>query len=123
MTSIKEVDLFLSALKEKLQFHPIGIVFRPRNKNLDTIALLDIVPGHRNEVIKKLTPLNYMGGPKNNLEDPRQPEYYEFGIMIKGYEVYIKISMGLLNKPIDCMSFHIAEYEINYPFKEKRNER
>jgi len=65
MTSIKEVDLFLSALKEKLQFHPIGIVFRPRNKNLDTIALL----------------------------------------------------------PIDCMSFHIAEYEINYPFKEKRNER
>jgi len=47
-----------------------------------------------------------------------QPNYYEFGIMIKGHEVYIKMSIGLPDKPIDCMSFHIAEYSINYPIKQ-----
>ena len=123
MVSYEEIELFFKALREKLLFHPIGIVFRPRNKNLESLALLDIVPGTRNDIIKKLTALNYIRGPKNNSEDPKQPCYYEFGVMIKDNEMYIKISIGLINKPIDCMSFHIAEYEMNYPLKKQKNER
>lgn len=79
MASFEEVDLFLKQIREKLEFHSIGIVFRPREKNLDTLALLDIVPAYRNEIIKMLKPANYMSGPKNNSHDTMQPDYYEFG--------------------------------------------
>ena len=118
IASIEEVELFLKNVREKMEFHPTGIVFRPRDKNLDTLAALDIIPGHRNEVIRKLTAQNYMGGPKNDTEAPAKPNYYEFGVMIKNREVYIKLSTGLYGKPVDCMSFHIAERKIQYPLKD-----
>lgn len=118
MASFDEVELFLKSVWEKMEFHPMGIVFRPRGKNLETLAALDIIPGHRNEVIKKLTARNYMGGSKNDTEEPGKPDYYEFGVMIKDKEVYIKLSAGLYGKPVDCMSFHIAERKIKYPLKE-----
>jgi len=40
-----------------------------------------------------------------------------FGKEVKGKEVYIKISMGLENTSAVCISFHIAEYPLKYPFK------
>ena len=120
MASFEEVEFFLKNVREKLQFHPIGIVFRPRNKNLDTLGILDIIPSYRNEVIKKLTARNLLGGPKKNEEDVTQPDYYEFGVIIKDKEIYIKISTGLPGKPADCMSFHIAEHKIKYPLKDTK---
>jgi hypothetical protein len=44
------------------------------------------------------------------------PDFYEFGLSINDKEVYIKLSTGGENKRVDCMSFHIAEYKMNYPF-------
>ena len=35
---------------------------------------------------------DYYGGPKNDTYTIHQPDYFEFGIQIKGKEVYIKIS-------------------------------
>lgn len=40
-----------------------------------------------------------------------------FGKDIKGQEVYIKISLGQENTNTICVSFHIAEYKMNYKFK------
>ena len=40
-----------------------------------------------------------------------------FGKIIKGQEVYIKISYGAPGTSVLCISFHVAEYEINFPFK------
>lgn len=37
--------------------------------------------------------------------------------IVKGVELYIKISKSLKNKPVDCMSFHPAEFPIAYPLK------
>jgi len=54
MRDLEEVELFLKAIKEKLRLHPIGIIFRNRNKNLATLAFLDIIPSYRNDIIKKL---------------------------------------------------------------------
>lgn len=64
-----------------------------------------------------LTTVNYFSGPNKDTYDPEKPDYYEFGIKIKKKEVYIKISLGLANKRVDCMSFHIAEHQIVYPLK------
>ncbi|HTE22964.1 hypothetical protein [Flavitalea sp.] len=60
---------------------------------------------------------DYYAGPKNDSYDASLPDYYEFGIQIKGVEVYIKISKGLENKSADCMSFHPAEFQVTYPLK------
>lgn len=60
---------------------------------------------------------NYYSGPNTNAYEPSKPDYYEFGVYIHGNEVYIKISLGLPNKMIDCMSFHIAEFAMYYPLK------
>ena len=66
---------------------------------------------------KKLTADNYCDGPKADTYNQNMPDYYEFGVMVKGHEIYIKINIGLPNKPIDCMSFHLAEFPITYPLK------
>src|SRR5690606_4775390 len=115
MTDKKEIELFLKEIKEKIKF--FDVVFRPRDKNLEGLAALDITPLKRVEFLMNLQVENYSSGPNNDTYDVTKPDYYEFGIQIKGKEVYIKISRGLLNKPVDCMSFHIAEYPMKYPLK------
>lgn len=113
MDKKKEVELFLQNLRDKLLI--FDIVFRPRSKNLEALAELDILPIDRIRYIKQLSSSNYYTGPNNDTYDNSKPAYYEFGITIQGFEVYIKLSLGLLNKQVDCMSFHIAEKPITYP--------
>ena len=40
-----------------------------------------------------------------------------FGKDVKGKEIYIKITMGSFGNSVICISFHIAEYEMQYPLK------
>lgn len=115
MTSKKEVELFLSQLKDKIKVFEVA--FRPRDKNIESLAELDITPGKRLEYLMNLKAEDYYSGPNKDTYDSTKPEYYEFGIQIKGKEVYIKISPGLPNKMVDCMSFHLAEFPMNYPLK------
>lgn len=115
MANRQEVEAFLKSLKEKISV--FDVAFRPRKKNLDDLATLEISPIKRKEYLLSLTADHYYAGPKNDTYDTTRPDYYEFGIQIKGREVYIKISLGLSNKMADCMSFHIAEFPMNYPLK------
>jgi len=110
-----EVEEFLKELKEKIRFFEIS--FRLRGKNLQGLADLEIKAPMRLECIMNLKAEDYYAGPKNDTYNPNLPDYYEFGIFIKGIEVYIKISKGLENKPVDCMSFHPAEFPMSYPLK------
>lgn len=115
MATKVKVELFLKELNEKIRFFEIS--FRPRQKNLQGLAYLDITATTRLECIMNLKAQDYYAGPKNDTYDASLPDYYEFGIQIKGVEVYIKISKGLENKPADCMSFHPAEFPMTYPLK------
>ena len=115
MTTKMEVEKFLITLKEKIKI--FDIAFRPRDKNITSVADLDILPADRIKYLMNLSPDDYYSGPNRDTYDPDKPDYYEFGIQIKKKEVYIKISLGLLNKRVDCMSFHISEYQIVYPLK------
>ena len=40
-----------------------------------------------------------------------------FGKDVKEREVYIKIMLGCAGSQTICISFHIAEYPLSYPFK------
>lgn len=110
-----DVELFLKEMRDKINI--FDVAFRPREKNMDSLATLDILPIDRIVYLKKLTADNYHSGPKPDNENPSSPHYYEFGVMIKGFEVYIKLSLGRPDKRVDCMSFHIAERKITYPLQ------
>lgn len=115
MATRDEVESFLHHLRDKMR--GFDVAFRPRNKNLEYLAELDILPSDRLAYIKKLTADNYHSGFRKDNYDPTELDYYEFGIEIKGTEVYIKISIGQQNKLIDCMSFHKAERAMLYPLR------
>jgi hypothetical protein len=110
-----QVEEFLKTLKEKIKI--FDIAFRPRDKNSTSLAEVDILPVDRIKYLMDLTADNYYSGPNKDTYDSGRPDYYEFGIHIKRIEVYIKISLGMFNKRVDCMSFHIAEHPIVYPLK------
>ena len=115
MATKDEVESFLHQLRDKIRF--FDVAFRPRDKNIDGIAEIDILPIDRITYLKHLTSDNYYTGPNKDTYDSTKPDYYEFGIVINGIEVYIKISLGMTNKRVDCMSFHKAEKPITHPLK------
>jgi hypothetical protein len=115
MASMSEVEEFLRTLKEKIKV--FDIAFKGRPKNTQALADLDILPIDRVQYLLNLTSENYYSGPNRDTYDSTKPDYYEFGIQIKRKEVYIKISLGIPNKMVDCMSFHVAEFPITYPLK------
>ena len=117
--SREKVKLFLQEIKVKTEIW--GIYFRPRRKNTETLLELGITAIQREEFIKDLEIENYYKGPSTDTHDHNKPNYYEFGVEINSKQVYIKLSPGLKNQRVDCMSFHIAERTINYPFLNEDN--
>ncbi len=110
----EEVELFLNDFFAKLSVY--DIFFKNREKNFNTLLELEITAFERIEYIKNLSVKNYFSGPKKDAFDPNSPPNWEFGMKIKEKEVYIKINMGKPNKSVMCISFHIAESDITYPY-------
>lgn len=119
--SLEEVESFLEEFKQKFRIY--GVFFKNRDKNEQALLDLEITPKQREEFLLSLKPDDYSSGPFSDAYDPQSPDNYEFGIIIKKKEVYIKINMGKPSKRVMCISFHIAEREMNYPFKKKNEIR
>ena len=115
MASKQEVEKYLKDLKVKMEV--FGILFLDdRGKNQQTLHDLEISPGKRREIIESLRVENYSEGPMPEKMRGMLPMWI-FGKEVKKIEVYIKISLGLENNSAVCISFHIAEYTMNYPYK------
>ena len=115
MVTIDEVKTFLDQFNIKAQI--FGILFRDdRGKNKETLSLLDITPLQREVVVKSLLPEDYVEGPVVDVLN-KQSEMWVFGKDVKGNEVYIKITMGYENGQTICISFHLAEHPLVYPFR------
>ena len=115
MATKEQVEAFLKRLKEKIKV--FDIIFRDdRGKNLQTLATLEINTTIRKQVIMNIEPEDYVEGPIVDTLN-KMGEMWVFGKDVKGHEVYIKITMGLPNSSTICISFHIAEHKMNYPFK------
>jgi len=115
MTTKDEVESFLKDFKVKMGV--LSIVFRDeRGKNRNALLELGITPNDRNDYLQKLKAINYFKGPTENYEN-NIGALWGFGTDVNGSEVYVKITMGIKNKPVICISFHLAEYPIEYPFK------
>lgn len=115
MASRREVEKYLKDLKEKIRI--FGILFLDeRGKNAQTLADLDITPNKRIEIINELTVEDYSEGPVDEKMRNILP-LWVFGKIVKKKEIYIKVSMGGHNSNAVCISFHIAQYSIDYRFK------
>lgn len=110
-----EVQRFLDQFNTKMKV--FGIIYRDdRGKNRQTLEALEIVPMYRRVVIESLTVEDYVQGPLID-ELNRLGEMWVFGKDVKGREIYIKIMMGCAGSQTICISFHIAEHPLSYPFK------
>lgn len=115
MVTNEEVKAFLENFNTKVQV--FGILFRDdRGKNKEALQQLDITPLQREFIVRNLEVQDYVEGPLID-ELNKEREMWVFGKDVKGREVYIKITLGYQNGQTICISFHIAEHPMNYPFK------
>lgn len=117
MTTQQQVKVFLSEFKVKMSVY--NVVFRDDRtlkKNTAALLALDLLPIERKEILSKLEVEDYYQGPTDDKLYQMSPMWV-FGKMIKGKEVYIKITIGQENLPVICISFHTSEFKMTYPFK------
>ena len=115
MVTIEEVKAFLDQFNIKAQV--FGIYFRnDRGKNMETLKQLAISAFQRELIVKSLQAQDYVEGPVVDVLN-KEKEMWVFGKDVKGREVYIKITLGYDNGQTICISFHIAEHPLTYPFK------
>jgi hypothetical protein len=112
-TAESDVESFLSDFKTKMNV--FEVIYKNRNKNLQALADLEISSAKRTEILKSLEVKDYYKGPSKDRDEG--PDLWEFGKIVKGKDVYIKVHMGNENRPVICVSFHLAERAIIYPFK------
>ncbi len=119
MATREEVASFLSIFVTKSEM--FGMIFYGgRQKNMNTLAELEISALEREQEILSLNVTNYKAGPIEDKAGYHNTDMWEFGKKIKGKEVYIKITPGQYNASTLCISFHIAEHKINYPYSDKK---
>lgn len=118
MATEKEVEQFLKELFQKLRV--FELLFRDdRGKNAQALLKLEIPPLKRKEIIENLKLEDYSEGPLEEKLHGILPMWV-FGKSIKNTELYIKISMGVPNSNVICISFHPSEHPMKYPFKTKK---
>ena len=111
-----QVTLFLFQFKE---FAQNLFSFYPREESLDTIARLGITIPQAKQEILGLTYEDYYRGPITDT-GPKGGEYWEFGKIICGQEIFIKLKTISEYSAAICFSFHIPERQIEYPFKRRK---
>lgn len=115
MITKEDVQSFLNQFNAKMEI--FDIYFRDdREKNLQTLKELELIPTARKVIIENLLPEDYVQGPIID-ELYNLGEMWVFGKDIKNREIYIKIQIGMANTQTICISFHIAEHPLKYPFK------
>jgi len=108
-------ERFLQDLKVKMKIW--GILYLDRRpKNAQTLLDLEIAPGKRTEIVESLEASDYIEGPKDDVHGAIAP-LWVFGKTVKGKELYIKISLGVPESEAICISFHTAEYQLQYPLR------
>ncbi len=115
MATIATVEEFLKAFKVKTK--TFGMVIYPRSENIDALLIYGINSVQRQEYIMSMTYLNYYKGPRKDNDNPKLPDYLEFGTIVNSCDVYVKLSLGFFSNSTICMSFHPPIRPIIYPLK------
>ncbi|MGQ0827258.1 MAG: toxin [Bacteroidota bacterium] len=115
MADLYEVEAFLKEFKFKMKI--FDILFRDeRKKNTQALLSLEITPIARKEIIQNITATDYCEGPLNDTLYGIA-SMWVFGKHVKKTELYIKLSMGVSNSQVLCISFHDTQHDMTYPLK------
>lgn len=111
----KDVLKYLDEYKECVLCNNFYVV--SRKKNNDCLIALGLTKDQRKEIILQLSVIDYIKGPEADFD--KAGSIWIFGKVIGGYEVYIKLKLieSENQKIAKCLSFHIADYPMTYPFK------
>ncbi len=111
--TIDDVKAFLNEFKIKAK--AFGIIYRDdrQKNNLNSLLQLGINNVIREEIIFSLEDIDYSQGPIIDTLN-KGAEMWVFGKDYNDIDLYIKISVS--NRAL-CISFHEAEYPLNFPFK------
>ena len=113
-----EIEDFLHQFKPKMDVW--GIFFLNRKQNLEAAIRLHLHETERLEILRNLVPDDYV---ETIIDALSYGEMWVFGRDYNDTELYIKISLGRPNSNTICISFHEAEYPINYALKNKEDEQ
>lgn len=94
-----------------------GIDIVPRAGTRSTLAQLGLTLANAEEILLGLSVADYCQGPKPDRDKPGNVWF--FGREIDGHEIYIKLKVAQVgNERVSkCISFHIAERPLRYPFR------
>ena len=110
--TIQEVEHFISHFKAKMKI--FGILFTERGKNSEALRMLGITNNERIKVVERIETSDYIETISDELSFG---DMWVFGKDAFGVELYIKISLGHPNSNTICISFHIADYPLDYKYK------
>ena len=116
MATKEEVLAFLAEFHQKMKIWEIR-VRDDRGKNSQALLDLEINPAQRLKIIEALSTGDYSEGPNEDILNAGAP-LWVFGKTVKKTEIYIKISVGSVDRPVICISFHPAEHPMRLPLKE-----
>jgi len=118
MPEKEEINRFLGNFKKSINKHSLHVL--KRDKNIKTIVELGFKLLDVSDEILRLTYMDYIDGPKTDYDDNYPGVLWEFGKNIKYEDIYIKLKLSD-DKPV-CISFHVAEKKLAYPFKDRITE-
>jgi hypothetical protein len=112
----KGINEFLRNFK-KIATSGRGIDIVDRRKNLESLSKLEITKRNCREEILSLSVGDYCEGPKPDKDKPG--EIWEFGRKIRNKEVYIKLKIAQVGEEMiaKCISFHVADHPLCFPFR------
>lgn len=87
-----------------------------RTKNIHTLTALGLLPEDVFQILLELTPQNYYRGPSIDYNTDEADCIWEFGVTVEGREIYVKLK--LMDDFVKDISFHFAERELTFPFKD-----
>lgn len=115
---------FLQSVKETVA-NPVadhGWVLVPRLENKKCILQLGFKYQDINETLLSLSVEDYCEGPCWDRD--QRGELWVFGKVIENKAVYIKMKLASFGplRIVRVISFHFAEYTLEYPFKQEKEE-
>ncbi len=90
-----------------------------RAKNRDAPLDLGLSERQRDDVLLALQPEDYVAGPLPDDDPAWGGDVWVFGACVHGEDVYIKLKLAGV-EPLQhavCISFHKAERELSFPFR------
>ena len=109
----EEVEKFISTFIAKADI--FGVIFVDRDKNNEALKMLGLTDSASLRLVKEIKVEEYSDTISDSLS---YGDMWIFGKDYNGKELYIKVSLGKFSDSAICVSFHIAQYQLEHPYKQ-----